>query len=129
QRHRAHAALYSGHDAGVCCRTMAAESLWCSGYPDQALASMQAALELAQQLGHPWTLANALYWAAVLHYLRREAPLVQARAEAAITIATDQALPEVFAMATFLGGWARAAGGDGGEGGGGIHEGPAAPAA
>jgi predicted ATPase/class 3 adenylate cyclase len=116
QRHRAHAALYSGHDAGVCCRTMAALSLWCSGYPDQALASMQAALDLAQQLAHPWTLANALHWAAVLHHLRREALLAQTCAEAAITIATDQALPEVLGMATFLQGWALAACGHGEDG-------------
>ena len=40
QRHRAHAALYSGHDPGVCCRMQAASSLWLFGYPDQAMASM-----------------------------------------------------------------------------------------
>ena len=69
-----HAALYSGHDPGVCCRYRAAPALWLLGYPDQALASSQAALALAQQLAHPSTLTLALYWAAVLHHLRREAP-------------------------------------------------------
>src|SRR2546427_8109437 len=53
QRHRAHAALYSGHDPGVCCRMIAAQSLWLLGYPDQAVASSQAALALAQQVAHP----------------------------------------------------------------------------
>ena len=93
QRHRAHAALYSGHDPGVCCRMHAAQSLWLLGYPDQAVASIQAALALAQQLAHPLSLTLALYWAAMLHHLRREAPLTQARAEAAMTIATDQEFP------------------------------------
>src|SRR5207247_208012 len=99
QRHRAHAALYSGHDSGVCCRMQAAASLWLLGYPDQAVASSQAALALAQQLAHPMSLTHALYWAAMLHHFRREAPLTQTRAEAAVTIATDQGFPQEFAMA------------------------------
>jgi len=60
QRHRTHAALYSGHDPGVCCRMQAAHSLWLLGYPDQAMASIQAALALAQQLAHPLSLSMAL---------------------------------------------------------------------
>ena len=54
---------------------------------------------LAQQLAHPFSLTLALFWAAVLHHLRREAPLTQARAEAAMTIATDQGFSELFARA------------------------------
>ena len=58
----------------------------------------------------------ALYWAAVLHHLRREAPLTQARAEAAMTIATDQGFPQQVAQAMPLRGWALAASGHGEEG-------------
>ncbi|MGH8066726.1 MAG: AAA family ATPase [Candidatus Entotheonellia bacterium] len=116
QRHRAHAALYSGHDPGVCCRYRAAPPLWLLGYPDQALASSQAALVLAEQLAHPVSLALALYWAAVLHHLRREAPLTQARAEAMITLATDQGLSQYLGQATPLRGWALAASGQWEEG-------------
>ncbi len=126
QRHRGHAALYSGHDPGVCCRMQAAPSLWLLGYPDQAVASIQAALALAQQLAHPLSLASALYWAAVLHHMRREAPLTQARAEAAMTIAADQAFPRQLAQATLLRGWALAASGQGEEGITQIHQGLAA---
>ena len=111
QRHRAHAALYSGHDSGVCCRMHAAQSLWLLGYPDQAVASIESALALAQQLAHPLSLTLALYWAAMLHQLRREAPLTQARAEAAMTIATDQELSASLARATPLRGWALATSG------------------
>src|SRR5262249_4371837 len=108
QRHRAHAALYSGHDPGVCCHMLAAPCLWLLGYPDQAVASIQAALALAQQLAHPVSLTFALYWAAVLYHLRREAPLAQARTEVAMTIATDQEFPQLFVQATLLRGWALA---------------------
>ena len=69
---------------------VAAQSLWLLGYPDQAMASSQAALELAQQLAHPFSLALALTFAAMLHHCRREAPLIQARAEASMTLATEQ---------------------------------------
>jgi predicted ATPase len=126
QRHRVHAALYSGHDPGVCCRMQAAHSLWLLGYPDQALASIQAALALAQQLAHPLSLTMALRWAAVVHYLRREALLTQARAEAAVTIATDQGFPEQVAMVMPLRDWALAANGQGEEGIAQSHQGLAA---
>jgi predicted ATPase/class 3 adenylate cyclase len=116
QRHRTHAALYSGHDPGVCCRYRAAPALWLLGYPDQAVASSQAALALAQQLAHPLSLAIALYWAAVLHHLRREASPTQARAEASMTLATDQEILQQLAQAAPLRGWALAASGHGEEG-------------
>jgi predicted ATPase/class 3 adenylate cyclase len=114
-RHRTHAALYSGHDPGVCCRYRAAPALWLLGYPDQAVASSQAALALAQQLAHPYSLTQALYWAAVLHHLRREVPLTQAHAEAAMTIATDQGFQQL-AGAMPLRGWALTVSGHGEEG-------------
>jgi predicted ATPase len=116
QRHRTNAALYSGHDPGVCCRAMAALHLWLLGYPDQAVASSQAALALAQQLAHPLTQAISLYLAAILHHLCREVLLTQARAEAVMTIATEQGFPQQLANTTPLQGWALAACGRGAEG-------------
>ena len=123
QRHHAHAALYSGHDPGVCCHMLAAPSLWLLGYPDQAVVSSQAALALAQQLAHPVSLTMALYWAAVVHHLRREVPLTQARAEAAMIIATDQGFPQYLAQAIPLLGWALTVHGQGEEGIVKIHQG------
>jgi predicted ATPase len=116
QRHRLHAARYTGHDPGVCCRIVAAQSLWLLGYPDQAMASSQTALELAQQLAHPFSLALALTFAAMLHHCRREAPLIHARAEAAMTLATEQDLRQQLERARPLWGWALAARGYGEKG-------------
>jgi predicted ATPase len=116
QRHRTHAALYSGHDPGVCCRMQSAHALWLLGYPDRALLSIQAALALAQQLAHPLSLTMALRWAAVLHHLRREALQTRAHAEASMTIATDRGFPQQVAVAMPLRGWALAASGQGVEG-------------
>src|SRR5262245_1714721 len=108
QRHRLHAARYTGHDPGVCCRMVAAQSLWLLGYPDQAVASSQAALDLAQQLAHPLSLTMALTFAAMLHHGRREALLIQARAEASMTLATEQDLRQQLERASPLWGWALA---------------------
>jgi predicted ATPase len=116
QRHRLHAARYTGHDPGVCCRVVAAQSLWLLGYPDQAMASSQAALELAQQLAHPFSLVLALTFAAMLHHCRREAPFTHTRAEAAMTLATEQDLLQQLERARPLRGWALAARGHGEEG-------------
>jgi predicted ATPase len=126
QRHRTHAALYSGHDPGVCCHQLAAPSLWLLGYPDQAVANSQAALALAQQLAHPYTLTLALYFAAMVHHLRREVPLTQARAEALMSVATDQEFPLHVAQAMPLRGWTLAESGQGEEGIAQIHQGLAA---
>ena len=106
QRHHAHVTLYSGHDPGVCCHMHMAKILWLLGYADQAVASIQAALALAQQLAHPLSLSLAFCWAAILHHLRREAPLTLVRAEAAMAIATDQSFTQQYAEAAPLKGWA-----------------------
>jgi predicted ATPase len=124
QRHRTHAALYSGHDPGVCCRMQAAHSLWFLGYPNHAVVHIQAALDLAQQLAHPLSFTMALRWAAVLHHLRREASLTQAHAEAAIE--TAQEFPQQEARAMPLQGWALAAMGQGEVGMARIQQGMAA---
>jgi len=52
----------------------------------------------------------------MLHHLRRAAPLTQAHAEAAMSIATSQELPLQLAQATPLRGWALAESGHGAEG-------------
>ena len=126
QRHHTHAALYSGHDPGVCCHQLAAPSLWLLGYPDQAVANSQAALVLAQQLAHPYTLTLALYFAAMVHHLRRDVPLTQARAEALMTVATDQEFPLHLAQAMPLRGWTLTENGQAEEGIAQIHQGLAA---
>ena len=42
---------------GVRCLSMAAHTLWCLGYPAQAVQRSQEALALAQELAHPYSLA------------------------------------------------------------------------
>jgi predicted ATPase len=107
QQHRAQAFRY-GNDPGVCCRAFAARALWVLGYPGQALQRSEEALEWAQELAHPFSLAFALSYAAYVHRFRREGALTQARAEATITLATEQGFPFWMAVGAMQYGWALA---------------------
>jgi class 3 adenylate cyclase/predicted ATPase len=115
QQHRSHAFVY-GQDPGVVCRSLAAWPIWMLGYPDQALQSTNEALTLARELAHPFSLAIALNIAAVFHQFRREAQAVQERAEALMTLSSEQGFPHWLAYGTILRGWALTAQGEGAEG-------------
>jgi DNA-binding winged helix-turn-helix (wHTH) protein/predicted ATPase len=114
---------------GVWCRAVVAWVLWCLGYPTQAIRRSQEALAFAQTLAHPHSLALARYFAAWLHHHRREAPAVQAQAEALLHLATTQGFPLHVGYGTFWRGWALAMQGEGGEGLTQMHAGVAAVAA
>ncbi len=47
--------------------------LWFLGHPDQSLSRVSEALALAEDLGHPYTVAFAYYMASVVHLLRGDA--------------------------------------------------------
>jgi predicted ATPase len=115
QQHRASAFLY-GEDLGVYCRSLSALTLWCLGYPAQALARSQEALTLAQQVAPPFCLSVALGVAAEFHQFRREEDAAQACAEACIRLATEQGFTQSMVMSSILRGWALARQGQGEEG-------------
>jgi predicted ATPase len=98
------------------CLYFTAQTLWCLGYPDQALQRSQEALTLAQELSHPYSLAFALNYAAMLHQFRREGQATQERAEAEIALSTEQGFPLYLVEGTLKRGWALAAQGQAEEG-------------
>ena len=95
-----------GQDPGVVCRIIGAWALWLQGYPDQALARAQDALELASQLNHPFTYAFALNFVSIVCQFRRDSQDVNDQAEAAITLSTDQGFTLWLLMSTLLRDWA-----------------------
>jgi predicted ATPase/class 3 adenylate cyclase len=107
RQHRTHAFLY-GQNPRVACASDASWVLWLLGYPDHALQRSHEGLTLAQDLLHPFSLAFALSFAAVLHQCRREGQAAQARAEAAISLATDHGFAQWVALGTVVRGWALA---------------------
>jgi predicted ATPase len=105
-----------GQDPGVGCRANAARTLWCLGYPDQALARLHEALALAHELSHPYSLAFARCVAAFVLQFCRDVPAVHEQAEACVALATEQGFPQWAAMGRSLRGWALALQGQGEEG-------------
>jgi predicted ATPase len=92
----------------VQCLALAANTLWCLGYPSQALRLSQKMLTLAQVLAYPHTLVAAQGSAAILHYRRREVPAVQALTETLLALATAQGFPYWVGCGTCWQGWALA---------------------
>jgi class 3 adenylate cyclase/predicted ATPase len=115
RQHRSHAFLY-GQDPGVTCRSHVARVLWLLGYPDLALKRSHEALILAQEVSHPFSRGVALNFAAELHRFRREGQAAQERAEATMTLSTEQGFALRLAQGTLFRGWALAEQGQGEEG-------------
>jgi TOMM system kinase/cyclase fusion protein len=107
-QHHAHTVLY-GWDLGVFGRAHTPHTLWSLGYPDQALVMSCEAVALAQKLSHPFSLAVALDYAAMLHQFHREPHAVCERAEAAIALCTEQGFAYYLAWGKTLQGWAHVA--------------------
>jgi class 3 adenylate cyclase/predicted ATPase len=106
-------AFRQGESSGVRCLAYAANTLWCLGYPAQAVRRGQEALALAEHLAHPRSLTQAQHYAACVHYRRREAQMVQRQAEALLALATAQRFPLLVGFGTFWQGWALAMQGQG----------------
>jgi predicted ATPase len=115
QQHRAHT-LLSGQDPGATSLGYAALALWYLGYPTQALQRSQQAVTFAQELSHPVSLAFTLEGVAEIAQCRREAHRTQERAEALMTLSTEQRFAFWVVAATVLRGWALAEQGQRAEG-------------
>jgi predicted ATPase len=102
---------------------MLANTLWCLGFPVQARQRGQEALSLAQDLDHAYSLAYAQYFAAFLHQRCREVTVVQAHAEALLTLATAQGFPLYVGYGTCWLGWALAMQGQAEAGLAQLHQG------
>jgi predicted ATPase len=125
QQDRSHVFRY-GQDSGVTCGLFGSLCLWLLGYPDQAQQWNEAALAHAQRLLHPFTLAQALLFSAILHQLRHEVAMGQERAEAQLALCAEHGFAQYLAWGTVQRGWALAAQGQWAEGIAQIRQGFAA---
>ena len=105
ERHRLMVFSYAGQDPGVTSSVFSAWASQTSGYPDQALKRSTDALNLAQQLSHPYSLAYALGIAAAFHQFRKEGDLTEDLADTSLGIANEHGFPFWSAFQTILLGW------------------------
>jgi class 3 adenylate cyclase/predicted ATPase len=97
--------------------------LWVLGQPDQALERSRQAVERAETLEHPHSLAVALDFAIALHEFRGEIAEAEATARAAIRVSETHGFPFWMALARIRLGWALVAAGDAAGGIGEIESG------
>ena len=105
-KHGDQALQFGGHDPAVCGYASDAIVAAAMGYPDEAVRQMQKGLGLARDLDHPPTLAQALWFAAELHQIRREPQKVQDFVSAVLPLVTKHGSAVGVANATMLRGWA-----------------------
>ena len=112
EAHGEQALQYGGHDPGVCAYVCSAIITASMGHADQALEDMQKALALARGLDHHPTLAQALWFVAELHQIRREPAKVEACVSDVLPLLATHGSAVGLANATMLRGWARVMQGD-----------------
>jgi class 3 adenylate cyclase/predicted ATPase len=105
QQHRAMVSRF-GHDSGILCLCYLARILWFQGYPAQAQRRSAEAMVLARELEHPFSLALALTFAALVSQVRMEIHVTRELAEEAIALCTAHGFTFCLAMAAVLHGWA-----------------------
>ena len=93
------------------------------GYPEQALKRGQAALALTRELAHPFSVAVALTFTAVLSQLRREPLAVHEGTAALIALSEEHGFPFWAAWERSLLGWALVEQGQGEAGIASLHQG------
>jgi tetratricopeptide (TPR) repeat protein len=114
KRHSSHAFTY-GQDPGVAGLSFDARLLGYLGYLDQALAKINQALTLAQNLAHPFSLAYAWHCAAEVHRQRADFQASLKCAECALELSRGQGFPLWIGLAQVYRGWALARLGHHGE--------------
>ena len=101
------APLLAGPQPGVEILGNLAWTLWFLGHPDQALERSRQMLEEARELGQPFSLACALFFAGELRAFRREPEAMREHNEELFALSTRQSFPYWLTMATAQRGWLR----------------------
>ena len=78
-----------GNNPGVVCFTTSAMVLWMLGFPDRARDRIQQAMDLAEDLDHPSSIAYAHFHAGLIHLWRREPAQVEARTQTVLQLADE----------------------------------------
>jgi class 3 adenylate cyclase/tetratricopeptide (TPR) repeat protein len=107
-RHHRLAAMFGGHDPGVCAHGVAASSQVTAGQFDTAMRNMFQALALAEELDHPHSTAHALMVSLSVAATAGDYDNLRKWAEALATLAETYNFPPQRAVASFFLEWGRA---------------------
>jgi predicted ATPase/class 3 adenylate cyclase len=101
----------AGNDPGVVCHVVDGMLLWMRGCPDQARDRAYEAVQLAEWLHHPRSIAYAHFHTGLIHWWLREPERATGHADVVIDVATAYDLPVWTAAGSCLHGVATAAAG------------------
>jgi len=104
--------LFAGPDIGVFCQAYLSHVLWHLGDQEHAETKSREAIARARKLSHPFSLALALNYAAMLHLFRQESQQALAPAEESATLCRRYEFAYYLPMAEILAGSARSASGE-----------------
>jgi adenylate cyclase len=96
-----------GNDPRVACYTTSAITLLFMGYLDRAVERVNAALTLAAEIDHPFTIAFARFHSGLVHLWRRDYEVVLARTAALLEVAEEHGFHIWKAAGTILSGAAQ----------------------
>ena len=113
---RAVLAFFAGPDVRVFCRSYSAHLLWQLGDPERARAAMSEAIDAAREVGHPFSMAIALDYAALLQALARDPAAALQYAEDAAALCRKHEFAYYLSMAEIVAGWASAVSDNGADG-------------
>jgi DNA-binding SARP family transcriptional activator len=105
-----------GLDLGVFCRAYRSHTRWLLGDAEGARASIRDAIARAEALSHPFSLAVALAYDAMLQQFRGEPELTWRQADAAAELCQKHGFLYYLSWMPILRGWARARSGSVAEG-------------
>jgi class 3 adenylate cyclase len=109
-RHSHLAAEFGGHDPGVCAHGVQSLGYSLAGLPEEAAHHRARALSLAEQLGHPHSLAHGIHQAAMSCRILGGRENTYRLAQCLIEVAEKHDFPPQLRLGRFLAGWALAGG-------------------
>ncbi|WFU37570.1 AAA family ATPase [Bradyrhizobium sp. CB82] len=107
-RHHALAFAFSGHDPGVCAHAAGAINLALLGFPQKAMKLGGEAVTLARSLSHPYSLALAMWFCAIVLQVGRQRQSCRDLASELIELSQEHDFPMMRGAGTFFLGWATA---------------------
>jgi DNA-binding SARP family transcriptional activator/predicted ATPase len=103
---RGHGYFDFGPELGTFCRSYLGHCTWMLGDPDRALEYSRQNVARAEDLGHPFSLALALAYEAMLYHFRDEPEAARGRAEEAAALCRKYGFRYYLSWTPILAGWA-----------------------
>jgi class 3 adenylate cyclase/predicted ATPase len=111
-RHHALAFTFSGHDPGVCAHSVEAINMALLGFPQKAMKLGAEAVTLARGLSHPYSLALAMWFCAIVLQVGRQRQSCRGLAAELLKVSQEHDFPMMRGAGMFFLGWATADGGE-----------------